>query len=66
MFKNSISSPPTNSPTASEITITAMVSLVVSARVGQVTLRSSAATSLKNLVGADFGRLTLGLSMMFT
>jgi hypothetical protein len=31
-----------------------------------VTLRSSAATSLKNLVGADFGRLTLGLSMMFT
>lgn len=64
MCKNSISSPPTNSPTAILMMITAIVSLIVSARVGQVTFANSATTSLKNLVGIDFGRLgTLGLSM---
>lgn len=51
IFTNSISSPPTNSPTATEITMTATVNFIVSCRVGHVTFLSSLATSEKNLVG---------------
>ena len=57
MFTNSMSRPPTNSPTATDIIMTAAVSRIVSCLVGQVTFRSSVATSEKNLAGATFGML---------
>lgn len=51
-------------PTDIDITMTANVSFIVSARVGHVTFLSSANTSLKNLVGTLFGRVgTFGLSI---
>lgn len=63
-FTNNISNPPINSPTASEMTMTAPVSLIVSSRVGQVTFNSSERTSVKNLPGAMFGSFgAVGFSM---
>jgi hypothetical protein len=65
IFKNKISSPPIKSPTRSDITITAVVSFIVSALVGQVTFLSSDTTSPKNLAGATFGILGVaGRSMI--
>ncbi len=57
MLTNSISKLPTNNPTASDIRMTAVVNRMVSSRVGQVTFRSSAATSEKNFAGAILGML---------
>ena len=55
ILTNSISRPPTNSPTATDMMMTAAVNRIVSCLVGQVTFLSSVATSVKNFVGAIFG-----------
>lgn len=66
-FTKSISNPPTNNPTASDMTITATVNLTVSCLVGHVTFLSSEATSEKNFVGATVGNLgTFGRSILFS
>lgn len=67
ILTNSISKPPTNNPTATDMMITASVNLTVSCLVGQVTFRSSVATSEKNFVGAVVGMLgDFGFSIVST